>query len=303
MSKNIKVHAALTTAGLIYGANYVIAKSIMPDYIAAFGLIVIRVACASILFWIFHRIFIKEKIKHTRDYRKFFFLAIFGVGVNMLAFFKGLELTSPVNASIIMTLVPVIVLIGAYFTTKEKITPLKLSGITLGATGAILLITSGDVSLENSRFLGDILIIINATFYGMYLVLVKPIMQRYHAVTVVKWIFILGLFMVTPFGFQDVLAVKWSAIPFNIWFSILFVIFGTTFSTYLLTAWALQHVNSSVAGAYIYLQPVFATLIAYFFANETLNIEKLIFAALIFMGVYLVSKKSQSPVVSPSKKS
>jgi drug/metabolite transporter (DMT)-like permease len=282
MSKNLKVHVALLIAGLIYGGNYVIAKSIMPDYVTAFGIIVIRVFFAGIFFWIFHTIFIKEKVSHPRDYRKFLFVAIFGVGVNMLAFFKGLEYTSPVNASIIMTLVPVIVLIGSYFIMKEKVTRLKLAGITLGGIGAFLLITKGEVSLENNTFIGDLLIIVNATFYGLYLVLIRPLMQRYQALTVIKWVFFFGFFMVLPFGFNELLVVDWTAIPTNIWLSIFYV-------------------NSSVAGAYIYLQPVFATFIAYFFADEILTWDKFLYAMIIFIGVYLVSKKT-IPSVTDEKK-
>ena len=220
-----------------------------------------------------------------------FVVAIFGSGVNMLAFFQGLNYTSAINASIIMTLVPIIVLAASYFFLKERITRLKLGGIVLGGMGAVLLITSRGISYENTRFIGDLLIIVNSIFYGIYLVIVKPLMQRYHPITVVKWVFTFGFFLVLPFGFSDILRVQWSNIPLNIWVGIVYVIVGTTFCTYLLNAWALKYSRPSVAGAYVYLQPVFATFIAVVFTNESLDFQQLLFSILIFAGVYLVSKK------------
>lgn len=291
MSRQIRVHLALATAGLIYGANYVIAKAVMPDHIRPFGLIVIRVFVAGLLFWIFHALFIKEKIVHTRDYRKFFIVAIFGAGLNMLAFFQGLTYTNAINASIIMTLVPIIVLITSYFVLRERVTKLKLGGIILGGLGAVLLITSRGVSTESTRFIGDLLIIVNSTLYGIYLVIVKPLMHKYHPITVVKWVFAFGFFLVLPFGFSDLTRVHWANMPLDVWTGVIYVVAGTTFGTYLLNAWALKYTSPSVAGAYVYLQPVFATFIAIVFTGESLDWQQLLFSILIFAGVYLVSKK------------
>ncbi len=290
MSKEIRVHLALATAGLIYGANYIIAKAIMPVYMAPFALIVVRVLVAGLLFWIFHALFIKEKVIHVRDYKKFFLVAIFGAGANMLSFFKGLSYTSAINASIIMTMVPIIVLVTSYIILKERITKLKMAGIVLGGLGAILLITSSGTSSEKTRFIGDLLVIANSIFYGIYLVIVKPLMMRYHPITVVKWVFIFGFFMVLPFGFHELTYVQWSDFPFTIWMSLVFVVVGTTCCTYLLNAWALKHTRPSVAGAYVYLQPVFATFITIAFGLGTLDWQQVLFSLLIFAGVYLVGK-------------
>ncbi len=291
MSKSWGVHIALTITGLIYGANYVIAKTVMPDYILPFGLIVFRVFAATILFWIFHGLFVKEKIDHPKDYRRFFFYSFFGVVINMLAFFKGLSMTSPINASIIMTMVPIIVLIVSYLVLKEKVTKLKIIGVTIGALGAILLLTYKGASWENDGFIGDVLILVNAVFYGTYLVIVKPMMVKYHPVTVVKWVFTFGFFLVLPFGYHELTLVKWGQIPNEIWLSIIYIIAGTTFSTYLLNAWAIKNASPTIAGSYTYLQPVFASVVAVLFTGENLPAYKIGFSLLIFVGVYLVSKR------------
>ena len=291
MSREFRVHLALITAGLIYGGNYVIAKAIMPDYFRPFGLIVLRVLVAGLLFWIIQGLFIREKIVHTRDYRKFLIVAIFGAGANMLAFFQGLNYTNAINASIIMTLVPIIVLVTSYFVLRERITKLKLGGIILGGLGAFFLITSRGISSGDTRFVGDLLIIVNSILYGIYLVIVKPLMQKYHPITVIKWVFTFGFFLVLPFGFSDLFYIQWSNMPLNIWTGMAYVIVGTTFCTYLLNAWALKYTSPSVAGAYVYLQPVFATFVAIVFIHETLDWLQLLFSLLIFAGVYLASKK------------
>ena len=262
----------------------------MPVYLEPFALIVVRVSVACLLFWISHIFFIKEKVAHPRDYRKFLLVAIFGAGANMLCFFKGLSYTSAINASIIMTMVPIIVLVTSYIILREKITKLKMAGIIVGGIGAVLLITSRGISTEKTRFIGDLLIVANAIFYGIYLVIVKPLMLRYHPITVVKWVFTFGIFLVLPFGFHELIHIQWSNFPLNIWMSISFVIVGTTFCTYLLNAWALKYTSPSIAGAYVYLQPVFTTFIAIAFGLDSLDWQQLLFSLLIFAGVYLVSK-------------
>ena len=290
-SKKIGVHIALFTVALIYGANYSIAKSVMPHFIQPFGFICLRVTGAFLFFFIYHTIAIKEKVERS-DLLRLFFCAFFGVAANMLFFFKGLNLTSPINASLIMTVTPLVVLGLSAIWLGEKITRLKVVGIVLGMTGAIMQIIDpfgASKEVQGINWLGDFFVLLNATSYAIYLVMVKPLMKKYNALTVVKWTFTFGMIMVWPFGLQQVIDVDWSLLTLNIALSILFVIAGTTIIAYLLNAWSLRFVNSSVVGAYIYLQPVLATLIALVFTDYQSSISTLVYAALIFSGVYLVS--------------
>ena len=291
MKKMWAVHGALALVGFIYGANYIIAKGVMPDYLGPNAFIVIRVGIAAILFWIYHAVFIREKLKYTRDLIPLAKCAFFGVAANQLMFFNGLNLGSPVNASIIMTMTPIFVLVISYLWFKERISKNKLLGILFGATGAVLLVTDKPISFSNDTFLGDLFVIGNATSYAIYLVMVRPLMQRYEAATVVKWIFILGFFMTLPFGAVSLYQTEISTIPFSIWGSVAYVIIGTTFLAYLLNAMALRHVSSAVVGYYIYIQPVVSTFIAISIGHENFMWSKILYALLIFTGVYLVSKK------------
>lgn len=293
MNKTWQIHGALALVGLIYGANYVIAKGVMPNYMSPNAFILLRAAVATILFWVFHRLTSSEKVIRKKDYWLFAKCAVFGVMANQLIFFNGLSLTSPVNASIIMTANPIIVLIISFWLLNEQITWRKIIGILIGACGVILLVLNKEVSLENDAFLGDIFIFLNATFYGIYLVMVKPLMQRYEPITVVKWVFLFGTMMIVPFGIVPIFDVEFQEFPAEIWWSIVYVIIGTTFLAYLLNAMALKHVNSTIVGYYIYLQPVFATFITILIGQEVFKWEKALFAMMIFFGVYLVSQQKK----------
>lgn len=289
MPSKLKIHSALLTVGLIYGANYSIAKLLMPDFIDPYGIIVIRVVVGTMLFWIIDGINGGEKIQYKRDYLHFAFLAIFGVALNQLMFFKGLSLTNPISASVIMTTSPITVMIVSYFVLHERITSKKVVGIILGASGALLLIGADGFSFDNETFLGNFLVLINATSFSFYLVKVKPTMMRYKTLTVVKWIFFFGSFMVIPFGLGDLLEVNWSGFTNEAWLALIYVVVGTTFLAYLLNAWALNFVNPTLVGYYIYLQPVFSTVIAVVFRGDVLTFTELVYTLIIFIGVFLVS--------------
>src|SRR5687768_17617888 len=291
MNQQLKVHLALFSVALIYAANYSIAKSVMPTYVKPFGLIVIRVVSAAIFFGILSRFVVKEKITGKADNIRSIFSGIFGIAVNQLFFFGGLNLTSPIHASLIMVITPVIVLLASAVLLKTPLRWLSTLGIFIAGTGAMLLIYDGGKSDSNASVLGDIYILLNAVSYGIYLVLVAPLMQRYQAITIVSRVFLVGAFLVVPFGYDQVLAADWQNLPSNIWLAIVFMVVAVTFLTYLFNAWALRFATPTLLGVYIYLQPVLAILIAVFAGQDLFTLEKGLYALLIFIGVFLVSRK------------
>lgn len=287
----VKVHSALFLVAVIYGANYSIAKIALPEYLEPFGFILLRILCAALLFWLFSFTQEREKIKSRADFMLLIVSAIFGVGINMLAFFHGLSLTNPINASVIMTCSPIMVLLTAYVLGKERLTPLKISGVLVGALGAYLLLTKDGVSLSEGTFLGDLFILINGSSYAVYLVIIKPLMAKYKPITVIKWIFLFGGLFTLPFGYTELSEVNWAVIPTEAWLSIGYVVFLSTFAVYLLNIWSLKFVNSSVVGIYIYLQPIISTLVAVSFRGDELDVLTVLYSLLIMVGVYMVSKK------------
>lgn len=292
MGKSLKVHIALFFVSLIYAATFSIAKDVMPMYIKPLGLIGIRVWGAIVLLWITHEIFVKEKITDKKDYWELLKCAVFGVAANMLLFFQGLSITTPINGAILMVTTPLFVGFFSFFVLKEKATPNKIMGLVFGVAGAVLLLVGPSLSFSSSTLLGDLMVMLNAIIYAYYLIIAKPLLLKYNPITVIKWTFLFGGFLILPFSIPQLQEVVWQNISMPIWYKIFFLIGGATFLTYLLNGWALRHANSSLVGAYIYLQPVLASIIAIVLQRDVLTLPKVFYALLIFIGVYLVSLPS-----------
>jgi len=295
--KNIKANLALLTANTMYGLNYVIAKGIMPDYLMPKAIIFIRVSITVLVFGILHFILPKEKVD-KRDLFKLAVCAVFGVAINQILFFEGLNLSTPINASIIITVIPVLILVFAHFILKERITTLKVIGIILGAAGALtVILTSGSGSFNTDTLYGNLMIFTNAASWALYLVLIKPLMEKYDSVTVMKWVFFFGLIIVFPFTFHSFTSSTFTTIPLSIWMSVAFVVFGATIIAYFLNNYSLKTVSPSVNGIYIYLQPLVASFVAIMFGKDELSVTDVIAAILIMTGVYLVTRPKKSRII------
>lgn len=290
MNKRVIAFILAFIASTIYGVSFTIAKDVMPLYIKPQGFIVLRVSGAMLLFWLISLIIPKEKIAYN-DFIRIFFMALFGVALNMLTFFKGLSLTTPINGSVIMTSTPIIVLIFSFIILKENITARKIIGILLGMTGAIALITYGpraELNAPNIKW-GNFLVFVNAASYGLYLIVAKPLLKKYHPFHLIKWMYLMGFVMVLPFGFSDVQQASWNLMPLNALLKIGFIVFFTTFLTYLFNIMALRNLKATTLSVFLYLQPLVATIYAIIVGSDILTAIKLIAASLIFLGVYLVS--------------
>jgi drug/metabolite transporter (DMT)-like permease len=287
---------ALLGANVIYGANHIIAKGVMPHKIGPSAFVFWRIVGAGILFWII-KSFIKEKIER-KDLLRLLVCGLLGVAANQLLFFNGLNLTSPIDASIIITAVPILVLIFSFFLLKEKITLNKVTGVAIGAVGAVLLVSSGHDSGGTSSLLGNFFIFLNASSYGLYLVLAKPLMKKYHTITVVSWIFLFGLIFMLPFGIGDALSTNYEAFTLHTYLTVAFVIVGTTFLAYLFNVYALNNVSPAVNGSYIYVQPAISFIMVAIYAyslnqeqyKEDIGWIKIVSCLLVFLGVFLISR-------------
>jgi len=293
MSKRLLAHAALIGANLIYGVNYSVAKWIMPDYVNPFALVVMRAIGGVLLFWTFASFGVKEQVKR-KDLYRLALCGMFGVAFNQMMFLAGLNFTTPIDASIIMTANPIVVLVAALVLLGERITWRKALGIILGGSGAILLITSGgNVSLDSEHFVGNLLMLGNTSSYAMYLVLVKPLMKKYHPLTVIKWVFLFGSFIIIPVGFGQFSTTDFSNFTTEVWLSIGYVVIFTTFFAYLLNIVAMKWVSPTLASTYIYSQPVIASVVAIIMLQDHLTWLKVISTGLVFAGVYFVNLAGQ----------
>ncbi|WP_439129350.1 DMT family transporter [Polaribacter sp.] len=283
---------AVSIGTLIYGINYTIAKAVMPMYVKPFGFILIRVLGATVIFW-FIGLFIKSKKIESQDFKKIAIASVFGVALNMLAFFKGLSYTSPISASVMMVTSPIMVLIFSSILIKKAIGKLRVLGIFIGLIGAILLITFGSKTTvaNTNNNLGNFLVFVNAASYGLYLVLAKNLIKKYHPIVFVKWFYFFGLVFVIPFGFAEFSEITWQKIPTNIYWNIGFVVIFTTCITYLFNLYGLSKLKPTTVSVFIYLQPVIATVYALIVGSDSLNFTKISATSLIFLGVYLVTKQ------------
>lgn len=300
MSNILRAHIALFLVNALYGASHVIAKGVMPNFLSPNVFILLRVLGATLLFWIIHLFFIREKVDR-KDLMLLAVCGVFGVAINQLFFFNGLNLSSSINSGIIMTVNPILVVILSFFILKERITGQKAVGILIGATGAILLtLTAGTGSGDS--LLGDFFLFINAASYAIYFVIVKPLMKKYKPFTVITYVFSFGLLYVLlyPPTLMDLFVTDFSAIPFDVILKIVYVIVGVTFFTYLLTVYGLKYLSPSVSSAYIYIQPVLVMVFAVVFGAlgiaedyiDTITWEKIGYMLTIFLGLFLTSSES-----------
>ena len=299
----LNAHLALLLVNVLYGANHVLAKGVMPRYLDPNTFILLRVCGATLLFWLLLS-FQKRKPIERKDYWRFGAAGLFGVAVNQLFFFHGLNLSSAFNAGIIMALNPMMVMVLSAILMKEKLKFQGYFGIAIGALGAILLtISSG--KLPGSSSVGDLYLLINAFSYALYLVLSKPLLQKYSPVQVITYVFSIGLILLLLFPptWTQLGAAQFNLIPAEAWYKITYVIVGVTFLTYLLTIFGLKYVSATISSAYIYTQPVMVAIFTFVFAyigwaddfSNTITTERILYMLLIFTGVYLVSLRKPRP--------
>jgi drug/metabolite transporter (DMT)-like permease len=284
-----KAHLALIVANIIYGLNYVISKEIMPYYISPKAIIFARVIGSFLSFALLYSLFIKEKVER-KDKIRIAFASVFGIAINQIMFFEGLNLTSTINSAIIMTINPILVLLLTLLILKERITLLKVIGIISGIAGALIIIFgSASNSSKLSSITGDIFILINAASFAYFLVLIQPIMKKYSAITVSYWLFLFGSIIVSPICVWDFSETTFELFTTGAWYSLIYIILGTTVLGYVLYIYALKNLSPVITSSYIYSQPLIASFVAILIGQDSLTAQKIIASILIFGGVYLTS--------------
>ena len=293
MTAQSKAHLGLLATNLFFAINLSAVKYLTGNHLMGpFGMNVIRVGVSVILFWLFYLLKPSSaKIERT-DLGRFFLCALTGIAINQMLFLKGLSLTYSIHAVLLMLTTPILITIIAASLLKERINPAKVTGLVLGVTGAALLISSGrNTGTGDNVLLGDIYILINAISYTYYFILVKPLMLKYNPVQVIRLVFTFGFFMVLPFGWSEFVSIPWQSFSPTAYTCLTLIVIGGTFLAYLFNLYGIKVLGASVAGTYIYSQPVFATVIAMVFLKEDLELYKIISAVMIFTGVYLCNKK------------
>lgn len=293
-AQTIKAHWAVLAANLLFGINFSVVKFISPAVIPPFGLNLVRVVVTVSLFWLLYLLKPSKAGIDRSDLPRFLLCALTGVAINQLLFIKGLTLTTPIHAALLILATPVFILLIAFVLRTEKLSLLKISGLLFAIGGAALLILSRESSaIASNLIVGDVLVLINAVSYAFYFILVKPLMQKYKPLHVIRWVFTFGTIMMLPFCWSSFIETNWSSFTLYHFAGLIFVVLGATFFAYLFNIYGLQHLSASATGAYIYLQPLFSAMISIVFLKEEPALYKLLAALLIFGGVYLVNFRSK----------
>lgn len=292
MDKRTLALLAALGATTIYGLNHTIAKEVMPTYIQGFGFVQVRLLGAAILFWLVSLFIPQQKISRS-DLPKMLLCALLGMVVNMLCFFKGIELSTPINSAVLITITPILVFVFSALLIKERLILPRILGVVLGFIGAFVLIVFGNEIRQDAPNipLGNALFIVNASSFGMYLVLVKSLSAKYTTVHLLKWLFLFGFIMALPISFTEFSRVNWVTLPFEAIWRFAFVIIGTTFMTYLLNVYALKQLKASTVGVFTYLQPLIGIAYAIMVGADGLTAYKLSAGSVVLLGVYLVTKR------------
>ena len=295
MQKKILPLLAATVATTIYGLNHTIAKMVMPIYIGSLGLVLLRVLGATIIFWTIG-LFFKSKPIEKKDRFTIIKCGLFGMSINIAAFIAGLDYSTPVNSSILIIISPIFVVILSFFIFRNKINLLKILGIIMGFIGALILILNADSNSSVGRNipLGNFLFIVNSISYAYYLIIVKPMAQKYDLITLFKWLFLIGLIFNFPLGINQFTDVNWSSLPVKeAILPMAFVVICTTVMTYFLNGYALSKITSTEVAVFMYLQPIIGIVFAIFIKSDTISLTIIIASILIFIGVYLTSVMKQ----------
>lgn len=286
-------HLAILATNLIFGLNAPVAKSVVPEWISPYALTLLRMAFAAAVFWGIGLFTKKERIR-GRDLFIIFFGALFGLVGAQLSFAGALQYTSPVNISIIASMTPIVVLILAAMVLKEPITVKKAAGVLIGACGALLIILQSNAASADraGSLIGNLLCIVNIVTYATYLVITRPVSQRYSPVTLMKWMFLFSALVSVPFGCRELAAAP--AFAAHASASVLLrLAYITVFATgiaYLLVPMALKRIRPTTASMYNNLQPIVASAIAIIVGQDTFTWDKPAAACLVFAGVYLVTQ-------------
>ena len=283
----------MTTANMMWGLMSPISKMVLiTSIITPFIIVEIRIIGAAILFWI-ASIFTKREHVSPPDLLKLFFAAMLGVLFNQGLFTIGLGMTSPVDASIITTSTPILTMIIAAIYLKEPITSKKVSGIFLGASGALLLIVSNQNiggTTHNSNIWGDTVCLVAELSFALYLVLFKQLISRYSPITLMKWMFTYATIVILPFTYKDLAILPWAEIPATTWFETAFVVFVATYLAYIMMMTGQKLLRPTIVSMYNYVQPIVACIVSVATGLGVFGWSQGAAVLLVFGGVWLVTQ-------------
>ncbi|MEF2644303.1 MAG: DMT family transporter [Paramuribaculum sp.] len=292
-----KGHLAMLAANVMWGLMSPVAKIVFATgVVAPMVMVDFRVAGAALLFWITSLFLPKEHVP-GRDILRLFGAGMLGILLNQGCFILGVSLTSPGEASLVTTTMPMWVMLLAWLILREPITLKKAAGIAAGAAGAIILIAgSGVRAYGTNPALGDVIVLCAQLSYALYLTLYRNFIRKYTLVTLMKWMFLSASVVGLPAGIKWLVATDWLAISAIEWSGIAYVVICATFLAYVCIMIGQKNLRPTLVGMYNYVQPIVATLTGICLGLDRFTPLKALAIVLIFSGVWLVTiSKAKDP--------
>lgn len=268
-------------------ASGIIAPIIMVDF---------RIAGAAVLFWI-TSIFTPREHVPAIDKLRLFGAGMIGILLNQGCFIIGVSYTSPGEASLVTTTMPMWVMLLAWLFLHEPITLKKAGGIALGAAGALILVLggSGAISGGDNPALGDFIVLMAQLSYALYLTLYRNFIKKYSLVTLMKWMFLSATLVGLPSTISFLKSTYWTGISISEWIGIGYVVIFATYLAYIFIMIGQKNLRPTIVGMYNYVQPIVATIVGIYLGLDKFSVPKAFAVILIFSGVYLVTVSKAAP--------
>jgi drug/metabolite transporter (DMT)-like permease len=303
-NKKLQGHLALLLANIIFGVNNPVARMLMPDVLDPMALTFFRFSGGMVLFWIASLFFKREHVS-AKDKLLLLFASIFGLTLNQLPFFFGLSMTSSIDASIVVTMLPIVTMLLAAVFLREPITQMKAVGVLVGASGALIIVFSSHSTAQSvtGNMQGNLIVFLAVISFSLYLTLFKNLISKYRPVTVMKWMFLFATITGLPFCYNSLTEMSLTALPLNVWLSIGFVVVFATFLGYLLLPVGQKTLRPTTLSMYNYVQPIMASLVAILIGIDRFGYQQALAAVLVFSGVYIVTQsKSRAQLETEKQK-
>ncbi len=295
-------HLSIFAANIFFGLNNPVSRSLVPETVDPIVMTSFRIGGGMLLFWVASFFFKNEKVPF-RDILKYFGAAFFALTINQYPFIIGLSKTGAIEASIIVTMLPLISMLLAALFLKEPITLMKATGVLVGASGALLLVLNSHSNSNGASSIeGNLLVLAAVVSFALYLTLFKNLITRYSVITSMKWIFLFGAIQAVPFVFKPMESADYSIFSSETWLKIAYVVVIATFLSYILVAVAQKALRPTTLSMYNYLQPIVASIAAVIIGIDVLGIDKILSAILVFSGVYIVTQSKSRAQLEAEKK-
>ena len=284
-------HVLLFVAAAFFGGNAPMVKDLAKHGVSAIAVADFRSVGAAVAFWV-ASFFVKRGRESVPlpVVGKLFIASILSIILNQVLFTVGISYTSPVNATIMATMLPIIAMIFSALIIKERITLPKVVGLVIGLAGALLLVLGSGRGVGGGGLKGDVMCLVAQACVGFYMVVFSGMIHRYSVFTLMKWMFLFSAIVVTIITWPHISAIDYASLPLVAWAEILFIVFCGTFLSYVCFTYGQQVLTPTIVGMYNYVQPIVATILAVAIGVGRFGWREMLSMALVFGGVYIVNR-------------